>query len=132
MIDEPIPGLRPGMTAEVEILVYQAENVISVPVQAVVTFDGKDHVAVKKPDGGFDWREVTLGPGSDKLGVEVQQGLQSGDVVILEPVNLMSETEKREKLARPPIRTERAKQKAAAKAKRSVGASIKSDDRPGV
>jgi RND family efflux transporter MFP subunit len=104
-IDQPLPGLRPGMTAQVEILVYQAENVLSVPLQAVLTFDGKYHVAVKKAAGGFDWREVTpgevtLGQENDKL-VEVKQGLQSGDVVMLEPLSLMSEAEKREKLGKP-------------------------------
>ena len=51
-IDQPLPGLGPGMTAEVEILVSELDNVLSVPVEAVVHYDDKDHVAVKKPDGG--------------------------------------------------------------------------------
>ncbi len=95
-IDEPVPGLRPGMSAQGEILVYQAENVLSVPIQALI-FDGEDRVAVKKPGGGFDWREVTLGKADEEF-VEVKEGLQSGDFVIVEPLSLMSETEKRERL----------------------------------
>ncbi len=102
------------MTAAVEILIYQADNVLSVPDQAILEFDGKYHVAVKKSGGGFDWREVTVGQANEKY-VEVKQGLQSGDVVILEPLSLMSEAEKREKLTKPPTPAERAKRKAARK-----------------
>jgi multidrug efflux pump subunit AcrA (membrane-fusion protein) len=72
-----------------------------VPVQAVLLFDGNDHLAVKKGARGFDWREVTLGPANDKY-VEVKQGLQSGDVVITDPLALMSEEEKRQKFGSPP------------------------------
>jgi RND family efflux transporter MFP subunit len=99
-IDDPHPGLRPGMSAQVEILVAELDNVLSVPIKAVLSFDGKDHVAVKKPDGGFDWREVTLGMTNDKL-IEVKQGLQGGERVSLDPLALMSEAEKREKLGDP-------------------------------
>jgi len=103
-IDELLPGLRPGMTAQVEILVYQADNVLSVPVKAVLAFDGKYHVAVKRPVGGFDWREVDTGLGDEKV-VEIKHGLKSGEIVILEPLALMSEEEKRQKLGSPPRRT---------------------------
>jgi HlyD family secretion protein len=95
-IDQGLPGLRPGMTAHVEILVKELDNVLSVPFSAVVSYDGKEHLAVEKPGGGFDWREVTLGLGTDKL-VEVKQGLKSGERVALNPIALMSEAEKREK-----------------------------------
>src|SRR5262249_34974553 len=33
-----LPGLRPGMTAQVEILADQKDNVLSVPVEAVVRY----------------------------------------------------------------------------------------------
>ncbi len=99
-IDDPPPGIRPGMTAQVEIVVREAENVLSVPVQAVLSFDGKDHVAVKKPGGGFEWRAVTLGPANDKF-VEIKEGLERGQSVSTEPISLMSESEKREKLGKP-------------------------------
>src|SRR3954470_2239738 len=60
-VEKVLPDLRPGMTAEVEILVTELDNVLSVPIQALLLFDDKTHVAVKKPDGGIEWREVTLG-----------------------------------------------------------------------
>jgi RND family efflux transporter MFP subunit len=99
-IGKGLPGLRPGMAAQVEILVNEFDNVLTVTRFAVLHFDGKDHVAVKKPDGGFDWREVTLGVSGDRS-VEVKQGLQSGDVVIQNPRRLLSAEEKRAKLGEP-------------------------------
>lgn len=96
-IERGLPGLRPGMTAQVEILVNELENVLSVPVQAVLQYGGKDHVAVRKSDNTFDWRDVTLGVSNDKL-VEVKDGLKAGEFVALMPILLMSEAEKRDKL----------------------------------
>ncbi|MBV8557733.1 MAG: efflux RND transporter periplasmic adaptor subunit [Planctomycetaceae bacterium] len=87
-------GLRPGMTAQVEVLVTELPDVLSVPVQAVLEYQGKDHVAVKTDDG-HDWRVVRLGTSNDKL-VEVRSGLKAGEVVALHPIALMSEDEKRQ------------------------------------
>ncbi|AGA28963.1 hypothetical protein Sinac_4800 [Singulisphaera acidiphila DSM 18658] len=94
-IDKGLPGLRPGMTAQVDILVAQIENVLSVPVVAILEYQGKDHLAVKRADGTYDWRTVTVGTSNDKL-VEIREGLKSGDRVALSPLLLMSEEEKRE------------------------------------
>jgi hypothetical protein len=77
------------MTAQVEILVTQLENVLSVPVQAVLTYDNKDHIAVKKPDGVVELREVALGLANDES-VEVKQGLKNGEVVMLNPRDLLN------------------------------------------
>jgi HlyD family secretion protein len=104
--------LRPGMTARVDILVAERDNVLSVPVKAVLLFDGKTHVAVKKPDGGFDWREVDIGLADDMV-AEIKQGLKSGDAVILEPLALMSEEEKRQTFGSPPRPTKPAAPKPA-------------------
>ena len=49
------------MNATAEILIAERDNVLTVPIKAVLSYDGKDHVAVKKPDGGFEWRDVTVG-----------------------------------------------------------------------
>jgi HlyD family secretion protein len=99
-IDKPVASLRPGMTAQVEILVNELGNVLSVPVQAILRFDDKDHVAVKKAGDGFEWRDVTLGISNDES-VQVTDGLQDGEVVILNPSSLLSEAEKRAKFSTP-------------------------------
>ena len=88
-IDKHPSGLRPGMTAEAEILLEERENVLSVPVVALIRYAGRDFTSVKKPDGGSDWREVTLG-GQDGNLVEVKHGLESGEMVIINPLGLMS------------------------------------------
>ena len=100
-IDDPISGLRPGMTASAEILVKELDNVLSVPISAVLMFDGKDHVAVKKPGGGFEWRDVVLGIANDEQ-VEVKEGIKDHDAVIINPSSLMSEEERKAKFGAPP------------------------------
>ncbi len=101
-IENPLRGLRPGMTAEVEILVAELDNVLSVPVKSVVNFDGEFHIAVKKPNGGFEWRQPEFGIGgfSNDARIEVKQGLQSGEAVIVDPLPLLTD-EQRAKLNAP-------------------------------
>jgi HlyD family secretion protein len=99
-VDNRLPGLRPGMTAQVEILNSELDNVLSVPVEAVVRYDDKDHVAVKKPDGQIEWREVTLGLSNGEL-VEVKQGIKTGDQVVVKPLALLSEQQKAEMRGSP-------------------------------
>src|SRR5262249_37034854 len=87
-IEKGLRGLRPGMSAQVEILVTELDNVLSVPVQAILPYGGKYHVAVKTPNG-YDRRDVTLGISNDRL-IEVTKGLKAGDLVALNPVSLMT------------------------------------------
>jgi RND family efflux transporter MFP subunit len=94
-IDQPPPSLRPGMTAQAEILVSQTDDILVVPVQAVLTFQGKNHVYVLMPEGEMARREVLLGTNNDRL-VEVVKGLQEGEQVIMDPMSVMEDQEKRE------------------------------------
>ena len=89
-----------GMTAGVEILVLELDNVLAVPVASVVRYGDKDHVAVKLAEGAIDWREVTLGETNSEV-VEVKGGLKAGEAVVLNPVALMTEEEKRQKFGSP-------------------------------
>src|SRR5205823_4391481 len=73
-IEKGLSGLRPGMTAQVEILVANLPDVLSVPVMAVLQYKGKNHVAIKTADG-FVWRDVVLGQSNDRL-VEVKSGVK--------------------------------------------------------
>jgi RND family efflux transporter MFP subunit len=95
-VDIRSPRLQPGMPAQVEFLVPELENVLSVPYNALLYFGDKYHLAVKKPAGGFDWREVAVGQ-SDKDIAVIEQGLKSGEVVAVDPLALMSEEEKRQR-----------------------------------
>jgi HlyD family secretion protein len=97
------PELRPGMLARVEILIAKLDNVLAVPLQAIVRYDGKDHLAVKKPDGSFDWREVVLGVEADKE-VEVKRGVQAGDLVALKPLDVLRQGRINDEPAVPELR----------------------------
>ncbi len=91
-IEKGLPSLRPGMTAHVEILIKQLDSVLTVPVSAVVSLDGKNRVALKGPEGGFTWREVTLGIANNER-VEIKEGLEVGEQVIVDPADLIHEKE---------------------------------------
>ena len=93
-LDKRPKAFRPGMTAQVEIKVAELDNVLSVPVESVVRYHDKDHVAVKKSGGGFEWREVTLGLSNDQC-IEVKQGIKSGELVATQPQPLLSEEQRR-------------------------------------
>jgi len=91
-IDNPLLGLRPGMNAEVEILVARHENVLFVPVTAVLQFNGKDHVT-KKVDDRFVQSLVELGPSNESF-VQVIKGASEGELVVSSPITLMTEDER--------------------------------------
>ncbi|MHC5541639.1 efflux RND transporter periplasmic adaptor subunit, partial [Singulisphaera rosea] len=83
--DEAQPNLRPGFTASVEILVDELEDVLLMPLAAVLHEEGRTRVAVKKSDGTFEVRDVTLGASNDTH-VEVMKGIHDGEFVALDPV----------------------------------------------
>ena len=87
-------NLRPGMSAQVEILVTELDDVLSVPVQSILEFKGKDYVFVKDGDG-FRQQEITVGISNDQH-VEAKKGLKSGDQVALSPGVLLTDEQRRE------------------------------------
>ncbi|MEO6809962.1 MAG: HlyD family efflux transporter periplasmic adaptor subunit [Isosphaeraceae bacterium] len=91
---EGLTNLRPGMSAEVEILITQLDNVVSAPVQAVLQISGEDYVYVLT-DEGTRRTDVTLGITNDKM-IEIKTGLKPGDQVALNPSALIGEEERRE------------------------------------
>ncbi len=93
-IDDPLPGLRPGMNAEVEILVDRKDKILAVPIQAILEYQGKDHVAARTPNG-YERRVVEVGVNNERF-VEVTKGVTAGTVVALNPVSLMTDEERRE------------------------------------
>ena len=87
-------NLRPGMNSQVEILVTEKEDVLSVPVQAVLPFRGKSYVFVKKGEG-FERAEIEMGISNDQH-IEIKKGIVNGDIVAMSPNLLLSEDERRE------------------------------------
>ncbi len=92
-LDEPPPDLVPDTNVRVEIDLGEFDNVLTVPVDAVVVFQRKDHVAVKTASGSFEWRDVALGA-TDGASIEVTKGVKSGEVVLREPAKVLPGVEK--------------------------------------
>jgi multidrug resistance efflux pump len=82
-IDGEHDWLRPGMSAEVEILVDSLDNVVYIPIQAVAFQDGEQVVYVAR-GGRREMRRVETGNYSEQF-IEIVSGLRSGEEVMLLP-----------------------------------------------
>lgn len=89
---EPHPGLKPGMSAIVDIVLAEHKDALTIPVAAVV----------EGTDGTFCWvkvgtetqkRVLRLGDTNDQFNV-VLDGLQEGDEVILNPLAFVEEAQR--------------------------------------
>lgn len=78
-----IPGVMPGMSAEVEVTLAQYKDVLTVPVAAIVDTARGAFCWVKTADG-TERRTLELGDTNDRFTV-VETGLQEGDEVVLHP-----------------------------------------------
>jgi hypothetical protein len=92
-IDEYLPGLKPGMSAEVTITTGSPrEHVLTVPVQAVLggaEMAGNREIFVMTTNGP-ERKKITIGASNDKM-VEVTDGLKEGDKVVLNPKTLLGD-----------------------------------------
>jgi len=78
--------LRPGAFARAEIIASSSQRALMVPAAGIVTFAGIDRVFTVK-DGEASEKRVKTGrhtPG----GVEILEGISSGDAVVVDPGNL--------------------------------------------
>ncbi len=82
VVDDPDPGLRPGMTAAVSIIVQERRNVLVVPNRAIQTSAGQKIVRVLY-EGQPISVPVTLGLIGDSTSEVVEGALKEGDVVVL-------------------------------------------------
>ena len=81
---ENVPsGLKPGMTAEVELSMPRRENVLAIPSEAIRVENGYEVCFVVHEDS-LERRQVKLGTTTREL-VEVTQGLEAGEQVVLNP-----------------------------------------------
>jgi len=82
--------LRQGLTVLVRIVVDHRENVLLVPVRAVRQ-SGRDRLVKVLLNDQTEDRKVIIGL-SDGQNVEVVEGLEEGDIVVIEPVQRASTT----------------------------------------
>ena len=76
-------SLKPGMTAQVELLIGYYPDVIVVPVQAVASHNDNKYVYKKMPDGEFE-RTAVKTDRSNISFLEITDGLGEGDEVALD------------------------------------------------
>jgi len=77
-LDEPIPGLRVGMTAEANIVVQRKDSVLLIPIEAV-----QGNMAWFADNGRAAQHEVTLGV-RDLTHVELVSGVAEGALAIVD------------------------------------------------
>lgn len=82
-IEGEVQDIRPGQTAEIEILIDEKKNVISVPVQAVVE-RGRQTFCWVKTAHSVERRPVVIGATNSER-IEIKDGLVEGDELLLNP-----------------------------------------------
>lgn len=75
--------LKPGMSAKTELILETLDDVLSVPIQSVVTEGGQTIVWVRKVTGPKA-QPVKVGLNNDRF-IEIREGLEEGDVVLMSP-----------------------------------------------
>lgn len=80
-LDDPADAIKPGMTANVDIITAQVSGALKIPTRAIIERDGKKYVSV--PDNNKT-KEIQIQTGlSNSLGeTQVISGLKEGDAVI--------------------------------------------------
>lgn len=87
-ISDPDTRLRPGLTALAKILIQSHENVLKVPLEAIVTENGKHFVYTLEGEKTVK-KEVKIGIANDTV-VEITEGLSEGETVLLETTAQLS------------------------------------------
>ncbi|MEO1530157.1 MAG: HlyD family efflux transporter periplasmic adaptor subunit [Planctomycetota bacterium] len=80
-IDSPPEGLRPGMTAEVRVLVQEIDNAMQLPIEAVTERDGKFFCGIPG-ETGIETRELQVGA-ANETDVIILDGLSTDEEVVL-------------------------------------------------
>lgn len=110
VITDPLPDIKPGVSARAEIIVTNIADALSVPIQAVTTLRGRQVVYVLK-GGKPEPRPVEIGLFNTKF-VQILSGLEPGERVLLSPPldtggrdlegSLLAESDKARSLATNP------------------------------
>lgn len=94
-VDGTHDWLKPGMSAKIEIIVEELEDVVLAPLQSVMVESGDTVVYVER--GGEAERQVIEPGGFNEEFIEIKSGLEQGDKVFLsKPVSVGEEDESEE------------------------------------
>jgi len=84
-------GLKPGMSAEVEVILDRHTDVLTIPVAAVLETVNGDFCWVETAEGAKR-RSLKLGDTDDSF-IVVKAGLKEGDKVVLNPLALIDQAQ---------------------------------------
>ena len=101
-IENPPKGIKPGLTAEVRILVDRRQDVVQVPVQALIEHGGEFY-CVREKAGQLSVDKVEVGPSNDKF-VVIESGLAPDDEILLNIAAVRDELDLPEVPESPPGR----------------------------
>lgn len=87
-LKDPDELVRPGMTAAVNIVTYELEDVLLVPNRAVQRADGKQVIYILEKDGSYTAVPITLGASQDSYSQVLSGEVKPGDTLILNPSDL--------------------------------------------
>ena len=87
-----VSGLKPGMSADVEVTIDRHESVLTIPVNAVLQTAEGTFCWVQTIEGVNERRALQLGD-TDEEFVVVEAGLQEGDEVWLDPLTSIAEAQ---------------------------------------
>lgn len=76
--------IRPGMTAAVNIIISEKDDILVVPNDAIVSIDGQDTVYVKR-GSGYEAVAVELGSYSDFYSEVLSADIEEGELIVLNP-----------------------------------------------
>ena len=109
---KPHAGLKPGMSAIVDVVLAKHENALTIPVASIV--EGKDgFVCWIETEQGVKKRAIRVGDTNDEFSV-VLDGLAEGEKIILNPMAFVDEAQT---LAIQPTSTEKVDDSKATKSK---------------
>ena len=126
---KPASGLKPGMSANVEIFLARHPDVVVIPVSAVAEQQGK-YFCWTTTAAGIERRELTLGDTDDQF-IIVQAGVREGDPVVINPLVHVEEAQREALKPMSGVRSKEPEPKQAngSGASRSTKAAAKTDSK---
>ena len=86
-------GLKPGMSAAIEIVLAEHSDVLTIPVASIIEAE-KGYLCWVQTDLGIERRPIQIGDSNDEFTI-VKAGLKEGDEVMLNPLSHIDEDEAR-------------------------------------
>ncbi len=83
-LDRSAPGVKPGMSAMVDLNLVRRDDALVIPHEAVVSDRGKYECFVLSAGNQIERRTLRVGKSTPEL-IEVTEGLKEGDEVLLDP-----------------------------------------------